>query len=75
MCIRDRLDGGGAGVAADMHRAALRAERHTRHTVGHVAEMCIRDRLKAVPWTSFVIGVSAERYTELVQSLKSGGSM
>ena len=32
-----QLDGGGAGVDADMHRAALRAERHTRHTVGHVA--------------------------------------
>ena len=32
-----QLDGGGAGVDADMHRPALRAERHTRHTVGHVA--------------------------------------
>ena len=33
--------------------------------------VCLTDEeLKAVPWTSFVIGVSAERYPELVQYLK-----
>ena len=34
-----QLDGGGAGVDADMHRAALGAERHPRHAVGHMAGM------------------------------------
>ena len=34
-----QLDGGGAGVDADMHRAALGAERHMRHAVGHVPGM------------------------------------
>ena len=34
-----QLDGGGAGVDADMHRAALGAERHMRHSVGHVPGM------------------------------------
>ena len=32
-----QLDGGGAGVDADMHRAALGTEGHAGHTVGHVA--------------------------------------
>ena len=33
--------------------------------------VCLTDEeLKAVPWTSFVIGVSTERYPELVQYLK-----
>ena len=34
-----QLDGGGAGVDADVHGAALCAEGHMRHTVGHVAGM------------------------------------
>ena len=34
-----QLDGSGAGVDADMHRAALGAERHPRHAVGHMAGM------------------------------------
>ena len=32
-----QLDGGGAGVDADMHRAALGTEGHAGHAVGHVA--------------------------------------
>ena len=32
-----QLDGGGTGVDADMDRAALRAEGHMRHAVGHMA--------------------------------------
>ena len=34
-----QLDGRRAGVDADMHRAALGAERHPRHAVGHMAGM------------------------------------
>ena len=34
-----QLDGGGAGVDADMHRAALGAEGHMGHAVGHVPGM------------------------------------
>ena len=34
-----QFDGGGAGVDADMHRAALGAERHPGHAVGHVPGM------------------------------------